>query len=237
MKRIRPLAASLFLGLISVATTRAASITVNFASDGFLVMNELSANLSGGLPTIDGDGFVLQLGYYSGATAGNNFLGTWVPLTGEGSANTGGAIVNSSPSLTFNQTTIGDRKNEGGTDGEFYLSVKFDTANANTSSSLPGSTTIPLAIRFYNASTIAGATHYNVVSRDTWLWVTPNDPEPFPIDMSLSQTGLEWESTAQGQSVANEFKTTLVIVPEPSSLALALVGVVGLAVARRRRSA
>ena len=43
--------------------------------------------LTGG-STLDGDGAVIQIGYFDGATTANNFLGNFVPLTGEGSLNT-----------------------------------------------------------------------------------------------------------------------------------------------------
>jgi len=237
MKRLLAPLGAVVIGL-SFQATHAATLTVNFASDGVILYDQTGLTaLSGGLPTIDGDGFVLQLGYYDGATIGNNFSGNWVALTGEGSANTGGAIQNSSPTLTFNKTSIGDRKNEGASNGEFYLSVQFDTANANTSSNLPGSTSIPLSIRFYNASTLGAATRYNTISNDAWLWVTPFTPEPLPIDISLAASGAEWESTAVGQPVGNQGKTTLVFVPEPSSSLLLLAGLMGLAVNRRRRAA
>lgn len=241
MKRFVAALSAVVLSLGFFTTGHAATITVSFGSDGAILYDQTGLTaLSGGSPTIDGDGFVLQLGYYDGASTVNSFLGTWIPLTGEGSANNGGAIPLTSPTLTFNKTSIGDRVSQGAGDGEFYLTVTFDTSNANTSSNLPGSTTIPLAIRLYNASTLAAATHYNTVSKDTWLWVTPNTPEPLPINISLAETGLEWESFGgAGHTVDNGTggKTSLVLVPEPSSSVLLLVGMLGLVASRRRRTA
>jgi hypothetical protein len=233
LKRISTLLAAFALA----ASAQAASITVNFDSGGAFVQTDLGVKLSAGLPTIDGDGFVLQLGYFTLSSSADNFLGTWVPLTGEGSANTGGSIDGSSPTLHLNQTTVGDRNLEGATAGEFYLSVQFNDAVANTFT-IPPSTSIVLGIRFYNATTIAGATQYNTVSNDAWHWVTPTVPEPIGgINMSLSESGLEWESIAkQGQAGTTAFKTTIP-VPEPASSAFLLLGLAGLATARRRRTA
>ena len=51
-----------------------------------------AGNVLGAGSALNGDGCVLQLGYYSNASAQDPFNGIFVPLTGEGAANT-----NSSP--------------------------------------------------------------------------------------------------------------------------------------------
>ncbi len=193
--------------------------------------------LTAGVGSVNGDGAVLQLGYYSAATAANNFLGTWVPLTGEGSANTGGS-TDSAGGTTFNHTSIGDAVNDGGAGaGQFALSLKFDAGVANTSNNLPLSTAIPLSIRIYNGTSIASSTHFNAVSRDSWLWQLPAEPAPFPptIAISLDQSGLEWQSiSVSGQPGSTAF-TTSIAVPEPSSMLLAGLGLASLVARRRRR--
>lgn len=221
----------------------AGTITVTFDSglSGTITLKDnLGVNLSPGLAA-DGDGAVLQLGYYTSGTATNNFLGTWVPLTGDGSLNTGDIALDNSGTINLNQTSVGDLNANGPGAGQFALSVQFDDADATRNQGLPGMVagTTPLVLRFYNASTFAGATLYNAVSSDLlgWRWQTPSALPIPPITISLDDGSLEWESTAQGQSVANETKTTLVLIPEPSSLAVVLAGMVGLAATRRRRAA
>ncbi len=69
------------LALARLATAQS-NTTVNMDSGGELMMNQGNTALTAG-SILDGNGDILQLGYYTGATsAGNNFLGTWVPLTG-----------------------------------------------------------------------------------------------------------------------------------------------------------
>lgn len=224
---------------IFAATARGGIISVSFDSGfGGVLRDDLNTPLSSGVTTLNGDGFVLQLGYYTLATAGNNFLGEWVPLTGLGSLNTGNIT---GTSLNFNQTTIGDAVENDGEPpvndlpaGTFFLTVTFDESDATKNKSFPSLNT-PLAVRFYDSSTLtAGVTKYNAFSIDSgFAWLTPADSPNQPnLGITLDDPGVEYESGG-----ANAGKTTLVFVPEPSSLALALVGVVGLATARRRRAA
>lgn len=229
------LAASAAIFLMA-ASSEAAIVTVSFDSGDFTVFSDLGGTvaLSGGSPTIDGDGFVLQLGYFSGATTGNNFSGTFIPLTGAGSANTGSIA---GTTINFNQTTIGDLKDAGAGDGTFaFPSITFDTTDATRNQNLPSSTAIPLAIRFYNGSSLGSATLFNTVSNDAWVWKTPADAPNNPnITMSLNDANLEWQSIAQGGAANTAFKTTIA-VPEPTSAALAGVALLGLATSRRRRT-
>jgi hypothetical protein len=212
--------------------SNAAIVTVSFESGGQTILNQTGALLSGGT-TADGDGAVIQLGYFSGATVGNNFAGTWIPLTGDGSANTGGAISGTNPLLSFNKTSIGDPNSSEG-NGTFALTVNFDTANPGTNNNLPSSTSIPLALRFYNNSTVASSTFYNTVSNDLWLWRTPVDPPNFVnVFVTLADTGLEWQSIAEGGAAGTAFRTSIPI-PEPSTALLAGLGLLGLATRRRR---
>src|SRR6266550_8052684 len=141
---------------------------VNMDSGSHQLMDQGSTFLSAG-PAGDGNGDVIQLGYYTGATnSSSNFTGNWVPLTGQGSGNT-----------DYNQTSIGDRNSDtGNTDGTFSLQLFF--GNANSSANLPAVGTI-LSIRFYNATTLANSTFYNAVSNDAWVWQTPNSVPQQPV--------------------------------------------------------
>src|SRR5438132_13686886 len=88
--------------------------TVNMDSGSQLVcdQNTSAMNAVTAGPLGDGNGDVIQLGYYNGAINGsNNFTGSWVPLTGQGSANT--ATVPASTEA-YNQTSIGDRNSDTG---------------------------------------------------------------------------------------------------------------------------
>jgi len=217
---------------------RSSIVTIAFDNGSFQIVNQLSVALTAGT-SLDGDGAVLQLGYYNGASAGSNFLGVWVPLTGEGSLNTGGVVLDTT-SEPFNKTSIGDANFDSSGAGTFGITVTFDTANANTSSSLPAAG-VPLALRFYNNTTIAASTFFNVVSSDAWGFVSPAAPQTNAhVNMSLDESGLKWLSInggtefAGGQSASTAFKTTIP-VPEPSAAMAAIAGLGCLLSYRRRQ--
>lgn len=218
----------IFTSLFALAgATQAATMvtTVTFDS-GVEFLRDASGTLLSAGTSADGDGAVLQLGYYDGATVGNNFLGNWIPLSGEGSLNTG---LISGTSITFDSTSIGDLNAAAGENGTFAIELKFTVGDSQTGNNLPSSTSIPLSIRFFNGTTLAGSTRFNVVSSDTWIWQTPGGGvTPPTVNITLSDPNLEWQGGA-----SSAFKTTLP-VPEPST-GLALLGGVALLVAHRRR--
>ena len=182
----------------------------------------------------DGDGAVLQLGYYSNATTSNNFSGTWVPLSGETSPNTA-MLADSSPAEPYNRTSIGDLTANGAGDGTFALSFVFVEGSATSGNNLPPMSGVPLALRFYNNTTIASSTFFNVVSDDLWRWGGPGTPPP-AVPISLDDPGLEWLSVALGQPQETAFHTTIA-VPEPGTFVLTLIGatlVIRLGCVRRR---
>jgi hypothetical protein len=230
------------LALLSLTVVASATITqVNFNSGDITLMdNSMVALTAGG--DDDGDGAVIQLGYYSAATTSNPFLGTWIALTGDGSANTGGEYNadNSPPSplRAFNFTSIGDVGGGSGASGVFGIAVKFDSATVNTTNNLPGSTSIPLAIRFYNATTVSGSTHYNTVSNtstgaDNWLWKAPtSDVIPPQINMALDSGSVTqvWEG-----GVASAGITSIpTAVPEPVNFTVGAMALLVAGLSRRR---
>ena len=217
-----------------VALGQTNTTTVSFISGDHSILDQNNNPLTAG-PVGDGNGAVLQLGYYSGGSTTNNFLGTWVALSGETSLNTA-IIAGSAPPEQYNQTSIGDLSVNFADTATFALQLSFRQGDPTSGNSLPASTTIPLALRFYNDTTIASSTHYNVVSDDDWLWKSPSFP-PNTINISLNDVGLEWLSTAMGQSVANEFHTSipLAAVPETSTVVCAAFVAVGLALHASRR--
>ena len=201
-------------------------------SGGQSLFNQSNTLLSGGT-SADGDGFVLQLGYFTTSTA--NFTGTFVPLTGEGSLNTA-TITNSSPAEPYNKTSIGDITAEGGVNGQFFLpGLNFVAGDPLSGNSLPTAGT-QLAIRFYNNTTIGTSSFFNTVTQSQWIWTTPATP-PSVVNISLSDSNLVWESIANfGGPPESAFHTTIPI-PEPSTLALLSMGVAVPVVVRLRRRA
>ena len=204
---------------------------VNFDSGTQFMYNFGGTLLSAGTAA-DGDGTVIQLGYYDGATVANKFAGTWHALTGAGSLNTGG---NTGSGLAFNTTAIGGIGGGAapGGSGIFGFSLVFDSAVTGTFNDLPGSTTIPLAIKFYDGASIAASSYFNVVSNAAWLWKTPISPDPLPptINLSFDDAGLQWQSIAvAGQSGSTAFHTSIATVPEPDTIfgALTCLATIGL---------
>ena len=194
---------------------------ITFGTDGLLLKDNLGVALSAGNAAY-GDGMAVQIGYYDGANTGNNFSGTWVPLTGQNAVNSAYLV-----------TTIGDDSGSGGgTVGSFYSGTLDFIVGNSGKGNFPPTTTIPLSLRFYNAALIANATLYNTVSDDLWLWQTPGPASPMNphFDMSLQDLGLEWQG-----GLSSAFKTT-VATPEPTSALLLAVGAAGIFGRRRRRA-
>lgn len=207
---------------LSIVSAPGDKTSILFGTDLLTLKDNTGAVLSAGT-SANGDGMAVQIGYYSTATVGNNFSGTWIPLTGQNSVNS-----------AYLSASIGDEGTAGGIpDGEFYSGDQLELIEGSaTRGNFPSSTTIPLSLRFYNAALVSNATRYNTVSDDLWLWKTPGSSSPLAtqVIMTLADLGLEWEGGA-----GSEFKTTLVI-PEPTSAFLLALGAVGLLGRRRRRA-
>jgi hypothetical protein len=226
--------AALFLA--AVASGKAALVTVNFGTGGTYTITDFdgTTDLTGGNAVTNGDGAVLQLGYFSSGTSVTPFAGTWVALTGEGGANS-----------AFSTTSIGDDFSliaPLATPGRFEIGLGFDTTNAGTNNLLPTAGT-PLAIRIYNSTTISGSTYYQTISSvdSNWQWQTPTAPPTNPvINISLDDTlsSLRRENgTAGGAAASGTFNTNMPItaVPEASTFAFGILIALTAAGVRRRR--
>jgi hypothetical protein len=173
---------SIFASLALISVGESAIVSVTIDSSNYLLQNASGVNLTAGT-SADFDGAIVQLGYFSTATLGNNFSGTWVPLTGLGGSS--GVL-----------TSIGDATNSGA--GNLFT----NTLNIDTTIALntPAVGT-PLAIRIYNNTAFTGpnaATQYATISNTTagpgagsWVWPTPGSGASIPtVSMFLLDSGL-----------------------------------------------
>ncbi len=152
-----------FIALILLSfaqEVKAASIQINWSIDfDRRVSNRLSSPLSAGT-ALDGDGTLIQLGFYTGATPSNPFLGSWVELATSSIGDTG---VNEAGRFNVSTTLI---------EGSFNAPV-------------PGT---PLAIRYYDGLTAATSTYFNAASDTTgpWNWVAPATQPPI-LDLKITK--------------------------------------------------
>ena len=210
------------VGHSAIVTT----VNVNYDAEfnSFDLLNQTGVPLSAGAvdmdgySTVNGDGFAVQLGYFTGGSAASNFAGSFVVLAGFGTLNTQYPVY-----------TMGDG---GGLAGSLFGSFRFEPGVAQRGSSLPADNTFTLALRFYNAPSVAAATFYNTVSNDAWLWKVPAAEAPIGPIVNMGTSGtLEFEAPGAG----NNFRT-VIPVPEPTSAFLVAIGAAGLMMRRRRQS-
>lgn len=200
----------ILLFLSSQTLSHGASTRVNFGIQSDMLKDLNGTSLTAGT-SADGDGTILQLGYYTAATTTTPFAGDWVAMTGPG---------------TPYQTTVGDSGNY--PNGTFKLEVIFTQGSYSFTEPAVGT---PLALRFYDSTSIAASTYFNAVTDTTGVfnWVAPSSPTSTArLSLGLSSVGIDW----QGGS-GSSFRTTIPI-PEPSlSALLALLGLGAMAVRRR----
>ena len=196
----------LLLGL-NAAASAAATFQVTLGANSVVFKNNGGTALSSGT-SADGDGTVLQLGYYTASTTLDPFSGSWVAMTGPG---------------TSYQTTMGDSGNN--PNGVFKLTILFTAGSLLFTAPADGT---PLALRFYDSTSIATSTYFNAVSDTTgaFNWVTPAEPKSTAA-LTFLTPGVVWQDGS-----GSAYRTTIA-VPEPCSLLLSVLGLGALAVRRR----
>lgn len=187
-----------------------ASIQISLSAD-FVSLNDFDNNPLNAGTSSNGDGAILQLGYYTASTTVGPFSGDWVAMTGPG---------------TSYPTTIGDSGNQD--PGSFKIVVLFSQGSYSFPEPPVGT---PMALRFYNSTSLGTSTYFNAVT-DTvaqFNWVAPSDPTSSAgLSLTFLTAGVVWQDGA-----GSAFRTTIP-VPEPSSSALFALVSLGVMVVRRR---
>lgn len=149
-----------------MTTAKGASVRVEWSNGiGTELNNLFGTPLSSGTSAA-GDGFKVELGYYSFATTTDPFAGSWLSLSGS-------------------NFSIGDKG----------VSAGLVNGSSVLNTSIFGLTTdTPLSIRFYDSTAALTATYFNVVSNNsgTWNWKIPTDPQP-ALNITLSDAGIVWQ--------------------------------------------
>lgn len=221
MKKTVIFALSLGILVLNQAAFSAAitSVTVTIAKQMF---DQAGVALDGGAIGAgnNGDGAILQIGYFTNATTGNLFTGQWVPLTGEGSLN------------PLFDTTVGDGINSGASNRAAF-SVAFDTSDPLRSQGLPQAGQV-LSVRFFDRTSLSASRFFETVSSPDWVWLSPSEPPTNPnVSLSFANVNARLQSTgaALGATVSTQIA---IVVPEPTSTLLLAVG--ALVSLKRRRA-
>ena len=207
-----------FIGVCAVGRA-APLVTVSVSTDSRSIRNLAGVPLTNGGAYIDGDGAVVQVGYYPEATVGQNFgpngqmaFYDFVPLIGQGAA-------------SGIKLTIGDSVFNFPDRGEVFADGLNIFAETNDIVLPPVGT--PLVIRFFNTTSLNSSFWYEALSNNLWLWKAPANPPSEPhIDLWLDDPGLIALSgrsvTAQGTAIKTSLN--LPLWPEPSCLLLVIFG-------------
>ena len=223
---------SLKYGLLTITLLQtlcsAASISIDIQSGEKSLRDELGNPLSGGNPGVNGDGTQVVLGYYADSapatpfgSAGIDAISSFVALTGSGSPF----------GINF---TIGDVVSNSTGNGELFLDA-FSISTGIADGILP-SAGKPLVVRFFNTA----QTFVLDVSNTSglWNWQTPAVVAP-TVSINFDDAGLVVRGVGQNNRTtlaAGPAPQTLnSVVPEPTSAALVMVGLLSFAARRRRQ--
>jgi uncharacterized repeat protein (TIGR02543 family) len=163
-------------------------------TSGNAVLKDVNGDtLSHGLADVNGDGAIVELGYFTQASPNNLFNGQWVSLTH-------GTTIGDSPTLTeiaagtFQFSTLF----EVGADtvrifpdwpGEF---VAVSTTTIEQNSPVFGKL---IAMRFFDTPTAIEGARYNTMGHPSWKWTNPGNPVPFPVivEVDVDDSQLEFQ--------------------------------------------
>ncbi len=140
---------------------------------------------------------------------------------------------------TYDTSAIGEG---GGGPGQFFAQTSTNPDGTPASTVLPGTAGDQLYMWAFNNANPAQATEWAIISNVLWVR-PPSGATTFSFD--ASELGTFVPNGARGQVVNNgtpttggDIRTQIAPIPEPSTYALALVGLgVAAGVARRRRQA
>jgi len=201
------------VGAMPLPTFAQETVQVTWSFDSTSPLSIFAQNgttpLAGADSSGNGTGFKVQLGYYTNAISANPFAGAWVPVLGQGTQNS----LEPTASMGDNVSTVS------GTDDRFSFTDTINTSQPSTDIGLPPAGTI-MSIRYYNASTVAGATFFGAASNSAWVWESPDSPPPFPMSFNVDETGNVF------QGGADTIETNIAVVPEPSFFALVGLGMI-----------
>ena len=141
-----------------------------------LAGNSLTSGIQG-----NGDGDLVELGYYNAATTSSPFSGIWVPLTQNtriGDSSTGYGFDHGKFAFTSTFTKDSNSVTIFPTEPKVYV----ETLDFTITSSTPP-TNIPLCIRFYDSKTKDVNAKYNAVTGPNWKW--PSFPHGSSIPSNL----------------------------------------------------
>jgi hypothetical protein len=193
------------ISIVWGTTTNASSSDVLKGFDGL----PLSAGVQG-----NGDGDLVELGYFSEASTESPFSGTWIPLTQQtkvGDSSSGYGFGNGMFIFTSNFYLNSDQVVVFPTEPKEYSE---DLGFTVTSSTPPTGT--PFCIRFYDGPQ-KGEARYNTVTGNDWLWPAFPNGSSIPINLYIkiasgfAPAGSSWKygSTFEDNDPADRFKTTI----------------------------
>ena len=186
-------------------------LTVNWASDWVEFKNHLNVPLSEGDPSVNQDGALIQLGYFTNSSDANLFAGDWVPLTLE--------------------TTIGDTVDLSGYGDGYFSFISFFVDGSpfvpiyddpESRSNPPGSyitqagITIDssnppsgkhLAIRFFDGNWDE-MQRYNTLSSPLWKWTALQELQFGALTLYVDALT---PSDAKFEDPNNAFQTTITL--------------------------
>jgi len=193
------------ISIVWGTTTNASSSDVLRGFDGA----PLSAGVQG-----NGDGDLVELGYFSEASTDSPFSGTWIPLTKQtkvGDSSSGYGFGNGMFIFTSNFQRNSDEVVVFPTEPKEYSE---DLGFTVTSSTPPTGT--PFCIRFYDGPQ-KGEARYNTVTGENWLWPAFPNGSSIPSNLYIkiasgsAPSGSSWKygSTFEDNDQADRFKTTI----------------------------